>query len=111
MPGNRMIRRHFHHGANQRNSRQRIIGGQFDDGVGTGERIANDRQYADDRSIARDHMDTARPKGTSASRQAGKGAWPLINPSFRSEEHTSELQSLMRTSYAVFCLKKKHTQI
>src|SRR3546814_5631397 len=30
---------------------------------------------------------------------AGKGA--------RSEEHTSELQSLMRTSYAVFCLKKK----
>src|SRR3546814_10052306 len=29
---------------------------------------------------------------------------------YRSEEHTSELQSLMRTSYAVFCLKKKtHT--
>src|SRR3546814_9303879 len=27
----------------------------------------------------------------------------------RSEEHTSELQSLMRTSYAVFCLKQKHT--
>src|SRR3546814_4941541 len=27
----------------------------------------------------------------------------------RSEEHTSELQSLMRTSYAVFCLKKKMT--
>src|SRR3546814_2985334 len=26
----------------------------------------------------------------------------------RSEEHTSELQSLMRTSYAVFCLEKKH---
>src|SRR3546814_5485960 len=29
--------------------------------------------------------------------------------SVRSEEHTSELQSLMRTSYAVFCLKKKKT--
>src|SRR3546814_3209939 len=28
-------------------------------------------------------------------------------PGFRSEEHTSELQSLMRSSYAVFCLKKK----
>src|SRR3546814_9609879 len=28
----------------------------------------------------------------------------------RSEEHTSELQSLMRISYAVFCLKKKNTQ-
>src|SRR3546814_4190300 len=30
---------------------------------------------------------------------------------FRSEEHTSELQSLMRISYAVFCLKKKKTTI
>src|SRR3546814_10210406 len=29
----------------------------------------------------------------------------------RSEEHTSELQSLMRISYAVFCLKKKKTTI
>src|SRR3546814_6215103 len=29
-------------------------------------------------------------------------------PFDRSEEHTSELQSLMRISYAVFCLKKKH---
>src|SRR3546814_8207170 len=29
-------------------------------------------------------------------------------PKGRSEEHTSELQSLMRNSYAVFCLKKKH---
>src|SRR3546814_1920787 len=29
----------------------------------------------------------------------------------RSEEHTSELQSLMRNSYAVFCLKKNKTQI
>src|SRR3546814_5941776 len=32
-----------------------------------------------------------------------------VNPGARSEEHTSELQSLMRTSYAVFCLKKKNT--
>src|SRR3546814_2506375 len=31
-------------------------------------------------------------------------------PAKRSEEHTSELQSLMRTSYAVFCLKKKTLQ-
>src|SRR3546814_1600248 len=31
-------------------------------------------------------------------------------PGLRSEEHTSELQSLMRISYAVFCLKKKKTQ-
>src|SRR3546814_14568558 len=32
------------------------------------------------------------------------------NKAMRSEEHTSELQSLMRISYAVFCLKKKKTQ-
>src|SRR3546814_5848157 len=32
----------------------------------------------------------------------------IFRSSFRSEEHTSELQSLMRISYAVFCLKKKH---
>src|SRR3546814_10301145 len=31
-----------------------------------------------------------------------------ITDDLRSEEHTSELQSLMRISYAVFCLKKKH---
>src|SRR3546814_1278971 len=31
---------------------------------------------------------------------------PVLRP--RSEEHTSELQSLMRTSHAVFCLNKKH---
>src|SRR3546814_3425976 len=31
----------------------------------------------------------------------------MHNPFARSEEHTSELQSLMRISYAVFCLKKK----
>src|SRR3546814_4792935 len=44
----------------------------------------------------------------------GEQAWPITATNFilmyeqpRSEEHTSELQSLMRTSYAVFCLKKK----
>src|SRR3546814_2647080 len=34
-----------------------------------------------------------------------------VAPAGRSEEHTSELQSLMRISYAVFCLKKKHLHI
>src|SRR3546814_7572785 len=43
-----------------------------------------------------------------ASDKAGRGA----GRKWRSEEHTSELQSLMRISYAVFCLKKKkkHTK-
>src|SRR3546814_4814032 len=35
-------------------------------------------------------------------------AWAILSGLTRSEEHTSELQSLMRISYAVFCLKKKH---
>src|SRR3546814_1569570 len=34
---------------------------------------------------------------------------PVFGVFYRSEEHTSELQSLMRISYAVFCLKKKKT--
>src|SRR3546814_7369452 len=37
--------------------------------------------------------------------------FPCLHDRLRSEEHTSELQSLMRTSYAVFCLKKKHRHI
>src|SRR3546814_1958773 len=35
---------------------------------------------------------------------------PAGHPQTRSEEHTSELQSLMRISYAVFCLKKKNNK-
>src|SRR3546814_6164817 len=35
-------------------------------------------------------------------------ASPALPSAVRSEEHTSELQSLMRISYAVFCLKKKN---
>src|SRR3546814_5854037 len=43
--------------------------------------------------------------------QAGpqSGVPALLSGIVRSEEHTSELQSLMRISYAVFCLKKKKT--
>src|SRR3546814_5645749 len=44
-----------------------------------------------------------------AARRTLVGAGPEL--SVRSEEHTSELQSLMRISYAVFCLKKKKNQI
>src|SRR3546814_1859434 len=47
--------------------------------------------------------DTSVPKiGAS-----GERTMPSTAPLVRSEEHTSELQSLMRISYAVFCLKKK----
>src|SRR3546814_8165146 len=54
--------------------------------------------------------------GGVAERESGRGVIVLLDRRFgdglfldrrRSEEHTSELQSLMRISYAVFCLKKK----
>src|SRR3546814_2779989 len=45
----------------------------------------------------------------TAAKCGSKMSPPLAGPYFRSEEHTSELQSLMRTSYAVLCLKKKNT--
>src|SRR3546814_7546279 len=50
---------------------------------------------------------------TSAKRDCGLGdVGTRLVGNLRSEEHTSELQSLMRISYAVFCLKKnkKHNQ-
>src|SRR3546814_5265672 len=46
----------------------------------------------------------AQPVHVRESRAANRQGLPGSN---RSEEHTSELQSLMRISYAVFCLKKK----
>src|SRR3546814_3121797 len=46
-----------------------------------------------------------------ADQVADRGPGRIIarKAALRSEEHPSELQSLMRNSYAVFCLKKKHT--
>src|SRR3546814_9730944 len=49
------------------------------------------------RTILEDLLDTCADGGPAA----------LRDRALRSEEHTSELQSLMRISYAVFCLKKK----
>src|SRR3546814_2105388 len=61
-------------------------------------------------------FDEATPKdfievGPDLETLAGEGmANPATRFHLRSEEHTSELQSLMRISYAVFCLKKKTKQ-
>src|SRR3546814_1782305 len=49
-------------------------------------------------------FDTAVPFGLNTRQM---NAWMYQGDGLRSEEHTSELQSLMRISYAVFCLKKK----
>src|SRR3546814_10504189 len=50
---------------------------------------------------------STRAASACATRAAMSTAWP----GRRSEEHTSELQSLMRISYAVFCLKKKKVNV
>src|SRR3546814_3752311 len=56
----------------------------------------------------------AEAEGEGASKQAAEKAAAaalLAQLAERSEEHTSELQSLMRISYSVFCLKKKKSRI
>src|SRR3546814_2015626 len=56
--------------------------------------------------------DAARGSGFRANGgERGFGHPPARQGEGRSEEHTSELQSLMRTSYAVFCLKKNNGHV
>src|SRR3546814_1260520 len=59
------------------------------------------------------HNETLISNSAPAKNTSSQQSWATsLNPqtSIRSEEHTSELQSLMRISYAVFCLKKKQTK-
>src|SRR3546814_4680848 len=75
-----------------------------------------------DRAVARFHRDRGQVRQAlllgflDVAEQGARGGdrqRPLVDAErgqVRSEEHTSELQSLMRNSYAVFCLKKKNTQ-
>src|SRR3546814_2150814 len=67
-----------------------------------------DRAERHDVVDAREVADTDGADGQPLHRagDAARGDSPTHRP-LRSEEHTSELQSLMRISYAVFCLKKK----
>src|SRR3546814_2266506 len=51
-----------------------------------------------------------RPAGKAGRLYRGHGPHEPRRSGLRSEEHTSELQSLMRLSYAVFCFKKTYTQ-
>src|SRR3546814_149406 len=57
-----------------------------------------------------DYAPAGKPSLASVSAARRGGAKALVAHADRSEEHTSELQSLMRISYAVFCLKKKTTK-
>src|SRR3546814_3609931 len=54
------------------------------------------------------HVSGTTPQPTDAFRTRSAVESRLSSTGSRSEEHTSELQSLMRISYAVFCLKKKN---
>src|SRR3546814_2530364 len=57
--------------------------------------------------LAIESPEPVRSSGIDEMLAAGLVPMGIGGKSFRSEEHTSELQSLMRISYAVFCLKKK----
>src|SRR3546814_8429133 len=81
--------------------------------TGHGRRTSHLEQgrYTDGAERARrpDHPCSRRPPSRSGGHAPGDGALRIHIAGWRhrSEEHTSELQSLMRNSYAVFCLKKK----
>src|SRR3546814_9802567 len=86
--------------------RRRLSAGQMQCRIQRGARRISDRdQRADRTQIARSraHLSRGFERGDRQFR-AGQAV-------HRSEEHTSELQSLMRISYAVFCLKKKKKDI
>src|SRR3546814_16853348 len=68
-------------------------------------RSAADRDRSQEPDRTRRHRDRRRRNGMDRQgRDVRRGGYP--HAEHRSEEHTSELQSLMRISYAVFCLKK-----
>src|SRR3546814_9749615 len=68
------------------------------------------RSKGADRSLASALQHDPPPQQLGLSTTSPRSSFAAIAAfRFRSEEHTSELQSLMRISYAVFCLKKKKT--
>src|SRR3546814_4132750 len=62
------------------------------------------------RGGGRDAAGVRRARDAGGPERRGTAVQDRGEAELRSEEHTSELQSLMRISYAVFCLKKKKTQ-
>src|SRR3546814_3217671 len=77
---------------------------------------ARRRELAIEIGLGRPKVATPKTSKKASASKPAKGAPPSTKGKLslrlgksprRSEEHTSELQSLMRTSYAVFCLKKK----
>src|SRR3546814_3388201 len=79
---------------------QKMLAALWRESPFSGGRLADGERLATMASLL--HRD---PKGNSLV--AAMVIASPVTPTERSEEHTSELQSLMRISYAVFCLKKK----
>src|SRR3546814_9655855 len=74
------------------------------------DKLADQERHADAGAHAAAKREHRRPFAAELRRQGGEGGGGdghRKHAEPRSEEHTSELQSLMRISYAVFCLKKK----
>src|SRR3546814_7999330 len=71
------------------------------------ERVVSENELSD---LLLDYLRNSEFRRNYELSGAHGGQWYTEEPLKRSEEHTSELQSLMRTSYADFCMKKnKHT--
>src|SRR3546814_4404674 len=76
---------------------------------GVGSSVSNLVSYSETKRASRnpESFGKGNPQGVAASESANSSS----EGGSRSEEHTSELQSLMRISYAVFCLQKKTKMI
>src|SRR3546814_10722543 len=72
-----------------------------------GSHLQSHRRFRRGRQCARSHCAKGRSEGLVDPNFGPVSPEPQYRKAGRSEEHTSELQSLMRISYAVFCLKKK----
>src|SRR3546814_3540002 len=85
---------------------QKIVESDHDATARTRRRTSS--HHRRDRIRARRRGSSRQDAGTAARQEDDVLRRRTAGLSSRSEEHTSELQSLMRISYAVFCLKKKH---
>src|SRR3546814_4184259 len=73
-------------------------------GGGTNDVVISNNYFTDFHPVGADHPDAIQLWTTNTTESARNIS--ITGNVFSSEEHTSELQSLMRISYAVFCLKK-----
>src|SRR3546814_9889979 len=74
-------------------------------------RIANLRSQSSERAKAQATPAKATIAKTACTAMRSNGSTSNSRRAMRSDEHTSELQSLMRISYAVFCLNKKDSTV